>query len=91
MRLARIATDQWMDVEGYAIANGVGSLRNLTISEFCSFVWHMVSQGHEDETSLEKTRARIWQPPKGKEADHGPWSREAEMQSFDNLKAQLGL
>ena len=91
MRLTRIATDNWMDVEGYAIANGVGSLRNLSISEFCSFIWYMIAQGHEDETALEKTRAKIWQPPKGQEVNHGHWSKEAEKRSFDALKAQLGL
>ena len=91
MRLTRITTDNWMDVEGYAIANGVGSLRNLSISEFCSFIWYMIAQGHEDETALEKTRAKIWQPPKGQEVNHGPWSKEAEKRSFDALKAQLGL
>ena len=91
MRLARIAKDQWMDVEGYAIANGVGSLGNLSISEFCSFMWHMISQNHEDQASLDRTRAKLWQPPKGAEVKQGPWSKEAEKSGFDQLKAQLGL
>ena len=91
MRLTRIATDNWMDGEGYAIANGVGSLRNLSISEFCSFIWYMIVQGPEAETALEKPRAKIWQPPKGQEVNHGPWAKEAEKRSFDALKAQLGL
>ena len=91
MRLARVAKDQWTDVEGYAIANGVGRIADLTISEFCSFMWYMIAQGHEDETSLEKTRARLWQPPKGYQTQQGPWSKEAERAGFDQLKAQLGV
>lgn len=80
-----------MDVEGYAIANGVGRITDLSISEFCSFMWYLIAQGHEDETSLEKTKAKLWQPPKGTEVTQGPWSKDAEKSGFDQLKAQLGL
>lgn len=83
-------------MEGYAIANGVGRIANLSISEFCSFMWYMIAQGHEDQTSLDKTKAKLWQPPKGygkstKNRSNDPWSKEAQMQGFNNLKAQLGL
>lgn len=94
--MAQIALDNWIDVEGYAIANGVGRIANLSISEFCSFMWYMIAQGHEDQTSLDKTKAKLWQPPRGygeskKKSANDPWSKEAQMQGFNNLKAQLGL
>lgn len=83
-------------MEGYAIANGVGRIAELSISEFCSFMWYMIAQGHEDETSLDKTKAKLWQPPKGLSSPpsakkQDPWSKESQMEGFNNLKAQLGL
>lgn len=91
IRLAGIAHDNWIDVEGYALTHGTGSLETLSISQFCSFMWYMIAQSHEDETALERTKAKLWKPPKGETATHGPWSREAEKKGFDSLKSQLGV
>lgn len=91
IRLAGIAHDNWMDVEGYALTHGVGDIRQLNLSQFCSFMWHMIAQGHEDQPSLDRTKAKLWKPPKGEVATQGPWSPEAEQDSFNALKSQLGL
>lgn len=66
-------------------------LRKLPLGRLCNFIyWYLTRDGSSED--VDKFRAKLWQPPKGVEADRrSPWSAEAEAQSFSSARMALGL
>ena len=78
-------------VDGFALAQSMPDLRETDLDRFCNFIyWFMTKEA--DSESVEKFRAKLWQPPVGMVADkRSPWSPEAETSSFSSVRASLGL
>lgn len=90
MRLVRIATDHWQDIDGWAVAHGMPPLPSLPLGRFVNFIWWWATRSFQEESEREKFRAALWRPPVGEVAERGPWSREGETRAFGALRAQLG-
>lgn len=61
---------------------------DLPIDRFLNLVyWFIVREG--DPEDIEKFKIRLWRPPPGVEPTSGPWSPEAETQSFRAFSAQV--
>lgn len=90
VRLAGAALDNWPDLDGYAAANGMPELAELSLDRFCNFVWYMFTSGKEDQDK-KKFRAQLWQPPTVDEEvpDHSPWSGRNETQGLSALKRSM--
>jgi hypothetical protein len=88
LRLVMIALDNWREIEGFAVSQGLEDLRKMRLGRFCSFIYWYATRNAEDEASKRKFDARLWQPPPG-EVAKGPWSPEAETAAFAGLKAGL--
>ncbi|UDL16227.1 hypothetical protein SEA_KOZIE_31 [Microbacterium phage Kozie] len=79
-------------MDGYAVAHGVGDLRELPLERFVNFIWWLWTR-NGDEKDRAKFRARLWQPPKGQAVTdrRSPWSPENEAKAFASVQAALGL
>lgn len=60
------------------------------MDRFENLLWHYITTHVEDESELEKVKARLWKPPPGEAAEYGPWSAEAEMEAFASLSQAVG-
>lgn len=89
--MMNLLVSRWDALDGFAVAHNMPDLRELHLGRLANFVyWRMT--GEADEKSIEKFRARLWQPPKGQVADsRSPWSAENESASFASAKAMLGV
>lgn len=91
-RLGHLATEKWADLDGYAVAHNMPSLRRLPLERFCNFVWYMFTRNANDPAAVDKFRASLWMPPKGEvPPPQSPWSAENESKAFGALKAGLGI
>lgn len=82
---------RWEAMDGYAVAHSMPDLRELKLGRLTNYVYWRITDGAEEE-SLEKFRAKLWQPPRGEIADpRSPWSSENEMSSFNAARAALGI
>lgn len=91
VRLVRTAVSNWDTLDGYAVAHGMGDLRELTLERFVSFVWYMLTRNSEKK-DVDQLRAKLWVPPPRMTAPiprNSPWSAEAETAAFRAVKAQL--
>lgn len=79
-------------MDGHAVGNGLGDLKELPLGRFTNFIWWLWTH-RGDEKDRAKFRARLWLPPKGQEVTdaRSPWSPEAEGKAFAGLKASLGM
>lgn len=88
-RLVRLMLDRWEVMDGFALAHGIEELARVPIGRLTSFIYWRLVDGAEP-AEVEKFRARLWQPPRGIEADpRSPWSSENEQASFGAAIASL--
>lgn len=90
MRLVRIATDHWKDIDGWAVGRNLPPVQDLSVDRFCNFVWWWATRNVTEQAEKDKFEARLWRPPVGVVPDRGPWSAEAESGAFSAFKAQIG-
>ena len=91
VRLVRTAVANWDTLDGYAVAHGMGDLRDLSLERFCNFVWYMLTHNSEKK-DVDQMRSRLWVPPPKSQAPipkNSPWSAESETAAFRAVKAQL--
>lgn len=91
VRLVRTAVANWDTLDGYAVAHGMGDLRDLPLERFCAFVWYMMTRFAEKK-DIDQMRSKLWVPPPKSTAPiptNSPWSAEAETAAFRAVKAQL--
>lgn len=79
-----------MDLDGLAVSLGMADLRTLPLSRFVNFVWWALTRNAQSDADIAKLKAKLWRPPPEAEVVEGPWSAEAEMAAFRNLKAAMG-
>lgn len=89
VRLARLAVENWAQMDGFAVSQNLPDLRTMPLDRFCSFVQWFATRNAESEADIAKFEAALWTPPKG-QAGQGPWAPEAENAAFAGLKAGLG-
>ena len=92
LRLARLALDNWDDIDGYAVSRNMPPLASLPLGRFVNFVWWWATRNAQSPAEVEKFRTRLWVPPPkyNKPITQGPWSPESETRAFAALKATLG-
>lgn len=91
LRVARVALDNWSDLDGYAAAHGMPELTDLGLDRFCNFVWYMMASNKEEQ-DRKQMRARLWRPPPGETEipENSPWSAKNENAGLAALKQQAG-
>ena len=91
VRLLATLVAEWPTLDGYAVAHGMGDLRDLPIERGCNYVYYRLTD-NADEKGLTKFKSRLWMPPKGEEPDaRSPWSAENEAKAFAALSSRLGF
>lgn len=91
VRLVLTAVDNWDTLDGYAAAQNMPYLWDLTLDRFCNFVWYMMCR-NADPKEVEKMRAKLWVPPPKSAAPipaNSPWSAENESRAFSAVKAMV--
>lgn len=79
-----------MEIDGLAASLGMKDLRKMTLERFCNFIWWVLTRNLESEAELSKLKAKLWMPPASVTPTEGPWTAEAEMAAFQNLRTSLG-
>lgn len=82
-----LVSNDWSTFDGWAVSRGFDPL-TLPFDRFLSVVYHWATRGGEPE-EVEKFNTRLYRPPKGEVATHGPWTAEAETAAFAAFKAQV--
>lgn len=91
LRLLTTAWEQWVDLDGWAVAHGMKDLRSISLFRFVSFVQWWLTKDAPDAAARASFEAKLWQPPPGVEPAPGsPWSPEAELGALNALHMQLG-
>lgn len=85
------AKKHWAELDGYAVAHGIGYLQELPLDRFANFVWYMLTKEREPR-DVEKIRAQLWQPKVGEVVTdpRSPWYSGSESNSLSALKRSLG-
>lgn len=91
MRYAQIALTNWETLDGFAVSQGMGDLRELPVNRFNNFIWWWATRNAGEASEVERFRAQLWRPPAGVTEHHpdSPWSPEAEADAFEALRTQL--
>lgn len=90
MRLARLAIEHRMDLEGHLVGQGsLLGLEDLPMIRFVGYIWWFFTQ-NADEKQREKFRAALWRPSSlaAEIPDASPWHPDNEMKAFASLKAE---
>lgn len=93
IRLLRIVTDAWPDIDGHlALASGIDPLE-LPIDRLLNLAWAWAikpaEHADDPEREIEAFRRRLWIPPPGVTPTAGPWTPEAETAAFGAFAAQV--
>lgn len=85
------ARQNWAELDGYAVAHGMGFLQDLPLNRFVNFVWYILTKD-ASEQDRERLRARLWQPPKGLVVNdpRSPWSAGNESGALSAFKRGMG-
>lgn len=81
------AKQQWAELDGYAVAHGMGYLQDLPLDRFTNFVWWRLTENRDDK-DIEALKAKLWQPALGQVVDdpRSPWSQANERKSLQAFK-----
>lgn len=85
------ARENWAELDGYAVAHGLGYLQELPLDRFFNFVWHMFTR-NADAKDLAQLKARLWKPDPGQVVTdpRSPWYSKNEGKSLSDFKRGLG-
>jgi len=91
IRLARIATDNWAEIDGFAASQNMPPLEEMQVDRFTNFVWWWATRNISDQAALLKFKADIWRPLPGQEAaPDSPWHPANETKALESFRSALG-
>lgn len=86
-RLVSLISGDWPRYDGWLVSRNVDPLE-LPLDRFLNSVYFFVIKD-APEAEIRKFDIRLWVPPAGVVPTAGPWTAEAEAQSFNALKNAL--